>query len=110
MDGAGPELGDLRLITLTWSPVVLGCGETGAVSLVETPFSSFALPAFPEEAPRSVHSDPSRSHSEEGSHRGKEVPTAGSDSLMDCLPGRQTSRWCHSLLNLTTPYTPPTSG
>lgn len=35
-DGAGPELGDLRLITLTWSPVVLGCGETGAASLVET--------------------------------------------------------------------------
>lgn len=49
-DGAGPELGDLRLIALTWSPVVWGSGETGAAGLVETPFFSFALPAFPEEA------------------------------------------------------------
>lgn len=59
-DGAGPELGDLRLIALTWSPVVWGSGETGAAGLVETPFFSFALPAFPEEAPRSIHPGPSR--------------------------------------------------
>lgn len=48
--GQVPELGDLRLIALTWSPVVWGSGETGAAGLVETPFFSFALPAFPEEA------------------------------------------------------------
>lgn len=58
------KLGDPRLIALAslspgsaWSPVVLGCDETGAAGLVETPFSSFALPVSPEEAP---HATPPR--------------------------------------------------